>query len=319
MKKAIPIILLIALTLTLAACGGSNNNPGINTPGLSGDNASSGSNESSGSNKNSNSGLGGTTEQPEPPVSELPVSEPPVSEPPVSEPPVSEPQYLTLVSDGEVNAVNIGDMPQIIIGENRSTQYTWYFDLSGDGILEVVSDEYRSDPNPRNADGVGGTRTITFIANKPGETTVELGLKNHPDGAASQTVTYLVCVKGEVPTDSIQGDYEFSIMLATSLSISPGSVEDLSVGQVVCIWLEENQSIPYRWQADISNGSLIELIYDEVDMSGATSNTPGAGGEAHAFFFKALRTGECTIEMNLVYMGEGGDIADTNTYEIHIG
>ena len=111
-------------------------------------------------------------------------------------------EYITLVED-KLNKVDLGDMLQIIMRENRTTQYRWYYDISGDDILEVVSDDYIWDPNPRGADGVGGTRAITFHCIAPGEATVEMALmqemqeqfEDHKDGVTSQIVKYLIVVK----------------------------------------------------------------------------------------------------------------------------
>ena len=121
-----------------------------------------------------------------------------------SQPPVdaAKPKYITLVSD-KVNEVNLGDMLQIIIEENHTTQYRWYFDISGDDILEVVSDDFSWDANNNDADGGGGKRTITFLSTAPGEATVEMSLMierpeplddNYED-VVSQTVNYKIAVE----------------------------------------------------------------------------------------------------------------------------
>ena len=113
--------------------------------------------------------------------------------------PEPEPQYITLVAD-KLNEVELGDMPQIILNENHTTEYRWYFDVSGDDILEVVSDDFNWDTN--DAAGGGGTRIITFQTIAPGKATVEMALmqelpeplEDFRDGIASQTVNYQISV-----------------------------------------------------------------------------------------------------------------------------
>ena len=115
---------------------------------------------------------------------------------------VAEPQYITLVSD-KVNEVNLGDTLQIVIQENHTTEYRWYYDLSGDDILDVVSDDFSLDSNGKGAEGGGGTRTIAFLVIAPGEATVKMYLmKEMPEplddlheGVASQTVNYQITVE----------------------------------------------------------------------------------------------------------------------------
>ena len=69
-------------------------------------------------------------------------------------------------------------------------------------------------------------------------------------------------------------------------------------GEIWCVGLDENQSVPYRWKLVISDKKLLKLYYDEVDSSMLTADTPpGSPGEVHWFYFEALRAGSCTIDM----------------------
>ena len=115
---------------------------------------------------------------------------------------VNEPSYIILAAD-KLNVVSLEDLLVIITQENRTTEYRWYFDVSGDDILEVVADEYKWDANPRGADGAGGERIITFRSIATGEATVEMALMREipdepvdiRDGSASQIVKYPITVK----------------------------------------------------------------------------------------------------------------------------
>ena len=86
--------------------------------------------------------------------------------------------------------------------------------------------------------------------------------------------------------------------------LDPEKLNTVKVGQTVSIALDENQSIPYRWEPEISDDSLIELSSDEIKRGGALDNKPGSGGEKHIFYFEALRPGDCTINMHNVRIGE---------------
>jgi len=84
---------------------------------------------------------------------------------------------------------------------------------------------------------------------------------------------------------------------AGSVAIKPDGVAELKTNQVFSISLDENQSIPYRWQPGISDGKLVALLHSEPKWDKIASNMPGASGGYRVFYFKALSAGECTIAM----------------------
>jgi len=112
----------------------------------------------------------------------------------------SKPRQITLVADTQ-NEVNPGDTLIIVVEENRTTQYRWYFGVSDDDILEVTSDDFSL--KSKNSDGGGGKRTITFLAISSGETSVRMSLmvempepyEYNEDDFASKTLTYPITVK----------------------------------------------------------------------------------------------------------------------------
>jgi len=106
----------------------------------------------------------------------------------------------------ELNEANPGDTLRIVVKENHTTQYRWYFDVSGDDILEVASDDWSLDSNLFDRGGSGGTRTITFLAIASGETAVRMALlpempeRSEPfdfdeDVGREQTAIYSITVK----------------------------------------------------------------------------------------------------------------------------
>jgi predicted secreted protein len=166
--------------------------------------------------------------------------------------------------------------------------------------MALDSDRYIMDDNPHDADGVGGTHWYYFKAVSPGECVI-LMMEGDVSGepARHQAITYTIVVEEERTDTKIE----------------------VKSGQVFSISLDENQSIPYRWEPEISDGSLIELIREEIDTSGVTSDDsepmPGSGGEKHIFYFEALRAGECMIDMNWADIRDGG-IGQTESYTIII-
>jgi len=112
---------------------------------------------------------------------------------------------ITLAAD-ELNEVNIGDTLRIVVKENHTTQYRWYFDVSGDDILEVASDNWSLDSKFSDRGGEGGTRTIIFLTISSGEAMVRMALMpemldmSEPfdfdeDVAGEQKVIYSITVK----------------------------------------------------------------------------------------------------------------------------
>jgi predicted secreted protein len=110
---------------------------------------------------------------------------------------------------------------------------------------------------------------------------------------------------------------QFLGKIANSRYASSASITHATTGQLFYIVLDENQSLPGRWKPAVSDNDKIALIRDEIDLSGAApSGMPGAGGEKHTFYFEALHTGECTIEMNLAFGND--EIAETESYTVRI-
>jgi predicted secreted protein len=249
--------------------------------------------------------------------------------PPVEQPPTGDSDDLTiqtltrpLEAGGVLNEFELGEMPQMILDENPTTGFVWFFSVTGDDVVMLISDDYFSDPSYTGLVGTGGQRFITLLAFAPGEAVVEMILKRAGDDSASETVTYRVSVKGADSGNSQSGatseNDDLSERLARCRQLTDGMVMKVRPGQILRVTLDENQSIPYRWIPEFSDDSLIALILEETDSAYATSNMPGAGGQKHLFYFEALSAGSCTITMNLTHVAESGDIDLTESYTIII-
>lgn len=81
-----------------------------------------------------------------------------------------------------------GDRFQLKLNSNPTTGYQWYV-LPGwnDGIVDLIGDEYKSDPNPMGMVGVGGTSVFTFRAEEAGKTDIKLAYARGMTGEPVET------------------------------------------------------------------------------------------------------------------------------------
>ena len=103
---------------------------------------------------------------------------------------------------------------------------------------------------------------------------------------------------------NVEGNPQNAVLLTETTTV-------LKTGHIYYVSLEETQSIPSRWKANISDESLLRLICTEVDSKGLTSEKPGARGEKRVFYFEALSLGSCTIDMYMLPMNIDNDIEQT--------
>jgi predicted secreted protein len=105
--------------------------------------------------------------------------------------------------------------------------------------------------------------------------------------------------------------------------LKPDAATNVKVGQQFAIKLDEAQSIPYRWQAAISDESLVRLVSSEVghpaffSIQRMLDGKSGAPGEYRVFCYEALKAGECTIVMNHADIRDG-DFFITSTFKVLI-
>jgi len=82
---------------------------------------------------------------------------------------------LTEADNGKNIEVHTGDIIRITLESNITTGYSWEnADKVDKDILALDSDDYVSDPNPEELDGVGGNTVIVYRALKPGKAKVDL-------------------------------------------------------------------------------------------------------------------------------------------------
>ena len=82
---------------------------------------------------------------------------------------------LTEADNGKNIEVHIGDIIRITLESNITTGYSWEnADKVDKDILALDTNDYVSDPNPEEMDGVGGNTVIVYRALKPGKAKIDL-------------------------------------------------------------------------------------------------------------------------------------------------
>ena len=82
---------------------------------------------------------------------------------------------LTEADNGKNIEVHIGDIIRITLESNITTGYSWEnADKVDKDILALDTNDYVSDPNPEELDGVGGSTVIVYRTLKPGKTKIDL-------------------------------------------------------------------------------------------------------------------------------------------------
>ena len=82
---------------------------------------------------------------------------------------------LTEADNGKNIEVHPGDIIRITLESNITTGYSWEnADKVDKDILALDTNDYVSDPNPEELDGVGGNTVIVYRALKPGKTKIDL-------------------------------------------------------------------------------------------------------------------------------------------------
>ena len=82
---------------------------------------------------------------------------------------------LTEADNGRKIEAHPGDVIRISLESNITTGYTWEnADKVDSEVLALDANDYVSDPNPEELDGVGGRTVIVYRALKPGEAKIDL-------------------------------------------------------------------------------------------------------------------------------------------------
>jgi len=82
---------------------------------------------------------------------------------------------LTEADNGKTIEAHPGDVIRITLESNITTGYSWEnADKVDADVLALDTNDYVSDPNPEELDGVGGSTVIVYRVLKPGKTKIDL-------------------------------------------------------------------------------------------------------------------------------------------------
>jgi len=82
---------------------------------------------------------------------------------------------LTEADNGKKIEVHTGDIIRITLESNITTGYSWEnADKVDKDVLTLDANDYVSDPNPEELDGVGGNTVIVYRALRPGKAKIDL-------------------------------------------------------------------------------------------------------------------------------------------------
>ncbi|MCM6776486.1 protease inhibitor I42 family protein [Nocardia sp. CDC159] len=86
------------------------------------------------------------------------------------------PRNLDATANGQRVAMRVGEEVTVSLAANPTTGYQWQLRELDQALVKQKDDpDFRPDPNPNNAVGVGGTSIWTFTAVAPGATKLVLG------------------------------------------------------------------------------------------------------------------------------------------------
>ena len=204
------------------------------------------------------------------------------------------------------NELAVGDVRLIILYDNPSTGFAWYYEFSGDDILEIISDKYQPDPNPNNWPGVGGTRYIQIKAVGSGEAAIDMTIKRGEDEVLG-TQTYKIVVSGGNDEPSETEPEEPRAILGAE------DPDELIVGEIRLIVLDENRTTGYIWYWEFSGDDILEIISDEYRQDPAPPLMDGVGGTRY-IGVKAVAPGEAVIEMTCKRSED--EVSQTRTYKV---
>jgi inhibitor of cysteine peptidase len=92
-----------------------------------------------------------------------------------------------------------------------------------------------------------------------------------------------------------------------------GRTIDVTVGQTIEVRLPENPTTGFSWQLTSDGGPACTMTGDQFI---APAGPPGKGGD-HTWNFKAVRPGECDIELGYRRRWESSATA-SRTFKIHV-
>jgi predicted secreted protein len=95
-------------------------------------------------------------------------------------------------ANGETVELGIGETLEIRLPENRTTGYRWQIEAGGQAVGSLESDAYEAAAGPP---GRGGTRVLSFKAERPGEGEIRLAYRRPWEEGAPPARTFALRVR----------------------------------------------------------------------------------------------------------------------------
>jgi predicted secreted protein len=191
---------------------------------------------------------------------------------------------LELQPEYSRNLLKVMDMARITLDENRTTGYVWHYEFTADGVVEIFSDMYISNPQYDDRPGTGGTRYLTLQATSPGKTAIKL-----------------ICKRG----DSIDQTAAYHIsVIPAYLELLQEKANMLTIGEYAMFVLDENPSVGDAYTYNIT-GNAVKVTADKYISNPCEEGWTGVGYVRY-IVFEAVQPGygEAIIELVYKYRGK---------------
>ena len=110
----------------------------------------------------------------------------------------------------------------------------------------------------------------------------------------------------------------FIMVTALSQQVISYSIDrSVLVGNFFSIKLEANRTMGYKWDYEIENKELLEIISDKYKKYERKEEKDGVGGE-RVFDIKGIKAGKTTIEFKFYQPWNEDEIAKTREYNVEV-
>jgi predicted secreted protein len=194
----------------------------------------------------------------------------------------------------------------LTFAENPTTGYEWTFASGDEAVLTIADNGYTVLPDPKDAEGTGGTHSWTLTGKAEGDTTATFILKQNWEGGeetAKVVYTYHVGADGALTQTAVEG------------------IPAMYMPDRAAFLLKENPTTGFTWAYTLSTEGVLaaeEDTFEAADTTDADPAVAGAGG-AHLWVFKAVAPGDVTVTFQYARSWETGVAPEaTVTYDCHV-
>lgn len=139
----------------------------------------------------------------------------------------------------QIKKMTAEEIVEIELYENPSTGHRWKAEINNTAVISESGDEFKRLESEDGLVGRGGIHSWSFKAEKKGFSIVKFKLLAPEDQKVVQSISYL-----------------FAVDIAAA---------EVSVDEIMKISLAENPSTGYRWQLDLFENRILELLQQEYN------------------------------------------------------